>query len=121
MRNKALKLLDIAAQTVFDKKGFNILALDVRGISSITDYFLIAEGSVDRHVISLSREIREAMRQEGEKPFHVEGENTGDWLVMDYGNIVIHLFQPEVRSKYALEELWHNAKVIDLNINVENE
>lgn len=121
MRQPILKLLDLAAQTIFDKKGFNILALDVREISSMTDYFLIAEGNVDRHVMALGSEIRNAMKKQGERPIHVEGAKTGDWMVMDYGNFVVHLFQPEFREKYQLEELWHDAKIVDLNIDVEHE
>lgn len=121
MRQRTLKLLDLAAQALFDKKGFNILALDVRGVSTMTDYFLIAEGNVDRHVIALCKELRDVMRKVGEKPIHVEGEQTGDWLVMDFGDFVIHLFQPELRQKYELEELWHEAKIVDLNIDVQHE
>jgi ribosome-associated protein len=116
-----LKLLDKAAQTIFDKKGFNILALDVSDVSSMTDYFLIAEGNVDRHVIALGDELRYVLKKEGERPFHVEGDQSGDWLVMNYGDFVIHLFQSEMREKYALEELWHDAKVVDLNIDVSHE
>lgn len=119
MRPKILKTLDLAAQTIFDKKGFNILALDVREISSMTDYFIIAEGNVDRHVIALSKDLRDALKKRGETPIYVEGEQDGDWLVMDYGDFIIHLFQPEYREKYQLEDLWHDAKVVDLNIKVE--
>lgn len=119
MRTKILKLLDLAAQTIFDKKGFNILALDVRGLSTLTDYFLIAEGNVDRHVIALAHDVRDKLEESGEKPLHMEGITQGDWLVMDYGDFIIHIFQSEEREKYALEELWHEAKVVDLKIKVE--
>lgn len=119
MRTKILKTLDLAAQTIFDKKGFNILALDVRDICSMTDYFIIAEGNVDRHVIALSHDLKDQLKKEGERPIRVEGDKTGDWLVMDYGNFIIHLFQPEYREKYQLEELWHDAKVVDLDIKVD--
>ena len=113
-----MKLLDLAAQSLFDKKAFNILALDVRGISTLTDYFLIATGTSDRHVIALADTVMDHLKRAGEKPIHVEGARDGDWVVLDFGDIILHLFQEQIREKYCLEELWHEAKVVDLNINV---
>lgn len=110
------KTLDLIAQAIFDKKGFNILALDVHGISTMTDYFMIAEGSVDRHVQALGRMIIDKLDENGIKPLHVEGMQTGDWLVIDYGDIVIHLFMEGLREKYALEELWKDSRLVDLHI-----
>lgn len=109
-------LLNRIAQTIFDKKGMNILALDLRNVSNMTDYFLIAEGSVDRHVIGIYRAIIEDLQKEGRTPLHTEGEQVGDWVVIDYGDIIIHLFTPEMREKYALEQLWHEGKIADLSI-----
>ncbi|WP_194847484.1 ribosome silencing factor [Candidatus Neptunochlamydia vexilliferae] len=106
------------AQTIFDKKGSNIIAIDVKGISSITDYILIADGNVDRHVVSLAKEIQDVMREVGEKPAHVEGMEHGEWVVLDYFQVVIHLFLPEMRQKYQLERLWPDGKVIDLDFEV---
>ncbi len=116
MQGSSENILNTIAQTIFDKKGFNILALDVGGVCSMTDYFLIAEGSVERHVKALGHSITEHLSEMGVKPFHVEGEKIGDWVVLDYGDILVHLFLPELRQKYALEELWHEGKIIDLNI-----
>ncbi len=104
------------AQAIFDKKGSNIIAIDVRGISSITDYVLIADGNVDRHVVALAKEIEDIMRDGGERPVHVEGLQNGDWIVLDYFWVVIHLFVPEMREKYQLERLWADGKVIDLSL-----
>lgn len=111
------QVLDRIAQAIFDKKGFNILVLDVRGISTMTDYFLIAEGSVDRHVKALSTAIRNELATIGLSPLYLEGEQEGDWVVQDYGNIVIHLFVPDLREKYALEDLWKESKIVDVKIN----
>jgi ribosome-associated protein len=111
-------ILNQIAQTIFDKKGFNILALDVRGVSTLTDYFIIAEGTVDRHVKALGRAISDDLHPLGYHPLHVEGEQIGDWVVIDYGEVIIHLFMPEVREKYALEDLWKEAKIIDLEIDI---
>ena len=104
------------AQMLFDKKGSNIIAIDVKGISSITDYVIIADGNVDRHVIALAKEVEDIMRDAGEKPAHVEGMQNGDWVVLDYFQVVIHLLVPEMREKYQLERLWPDGKVIDLSL-----
>ena len=112
-----LKDLTRIAQAVYDKKGFNILVLDVRNISSMTDYFIIAEGSVDRHVKALSGTIIDELSTHCRRsPLHVEGQQEGDWVVLDYGDIVIHLFIPELREKYALEELWREGHIVDVKI-----
>lgn len=116
MQTETQEVLQGIAQTIFDKKGFNILAIDVRKISTMTDYFIIAEGSVDRHVQALGREIKDFMGKANLKPLHVEGEEQGDWLVMDYGDIVIHLFIPELRERYGFERVWHAGNVVDLDI-----
>jgi ribosome-associated protein len=110
------KTLDSIAQAIYDKKGFNILALDVRGFSTMTDFYLIAEGNIDRHVKALGQTIREVLAASGSKLLHMDGDKTSDWLVLDYGDIVIHLFVPELRDKYALEQLWKEAKIVDLHI-----
>jgi len=115
------KLLDVIAQAIFDKKGVNILALDVSGISTLTDYFVIAEGNVDRHLNALCNEIVDAMKQKGEIPLHVEGLRESDWVIIDFGNIVVHLFTPEMREKFAIEQLWKEGKIVDLNIIISNE
>jgi ribosome-associated protein len=116
MTEEPVHVLNIIAQTLFDKKAFNILALDVRGISTLTDYFLIAEGNADKHVIALAKEVVERLKKEGEIPAHVEGLREGDWVVLDYMEIVIHLFKPGVRDKYRLEELWCAGQIIDLEL-----
>ena len=114
MKIDSSSILSIIAQVVFDKKGFNILALDVRGVSTLTDYFLIAEGNVDKHVVGLAKGIIGTLKKEGETPIHVEGIDQGDWVVIDYQEIVIHLFKPGLRDKYRLEELWREGLIVDL-------
>ncbi|SCA63564.1 Ribosomal silencing factor RsfS [Chlamydiales bacterium SCGC AG-110-M15] len=116
MEMSAEKLVQLIAQRVYDRKGFNIMAIDVREVSSITDFLLIAEGNIERHVVAISEDIQDCMREIGEKPFRVEGRENGDWLVLDYLNIMIHLFIPEMREKYQLEKLWSNGKIVDLHI-----
>ena len=113
-------MLDLIAQTIYDKKGMNILALDVRGLSSITDYILIAEGNVDRHVKALTEAITTTMKQHGHQPLFVEGKAEPEWVVMDYEDVIIHLFTPGMRQKYGLEKIWQGAKIVDLNIQIES-
>ncbi len=121
MTDPVLEDLNHIAQVIYDKKGFNILVLDVVGICSMTDYFVIAEGSVDRHVKAISQAIEEQGGQRGKYPFHMEGQKEGDWIVLDYGDVVIHLFTPELRDKYRLEELWHEGKIVDVKIETRQE
>lgn len=109
-------ILNAISQTIFDKKGFNILVLDVRGISTMTDYFLIAEGSVDRHVKSLSDAIKDQLAELAVPVIRSEGEKEAEWIVIDCGEYVIHIFIPELREKYALEEVWRKAKIVDVKI-----
>jgi ribosome-associated protein len=116
MKRNPLETLTMIAQVIYDRKGFNILALDVRGLSSITDFLLIAEGNVDRHVSAISRAIIDALEEKGEEPVHAEGLKTGDWAVLDYGEVMVHIFSPGLRERYCLERLWSESKIVDLDI-----
>lgn len=116
MKQTSIQALNTAAQAIYDKKGFNILSLDIQEISSLTNYVIIAEGNIDRHLSAISRNVQESLSQIGYTPLYVEGERTGDWVVLDYGDIVIHLLLSDFREKYALEQLWNKAKIVDLNI-----
>jgi len=116
--SKDLKILERICQSLFDKKGFNILTLDVRGISTLSDYFVIVEGNVAKHVQALARELLDVMKEGGRRPLHVEGQREGDWIVLDFADIIVHLFIPDMREKYALEQLWHEGKIVDVPIRV---
>ncbi len=117
MQSDPNRLIRELALLLYRKKGVNIIALDVRGISSVTDFVLIATGNVERHVIALARELQKFLKERKEKPFHIEGLQDGSWVVLDYFEIVIHLFIPQMRQKYQLERLWADVKIIDLNFN----
>ncbi len=108
--------LNKIAQAIYDKKGVNILVLDVRGVCTMTDFFVIAEGTSDRHVKAVAQTVSDTMKKMEQAPLHVEGETIGDWVVIDYGDMVIHLFMPGLREKYALENLWHEGKIVDVKI-----
>ena len=110
--------LNAIAQAIFDKKGFNILALDVRGISSLTDYVIIAEGNIERHVCAIAEEIMKQLEERGQRAVYFEGMKEGDWVVLDYLHIMVHLFTPDMREKYHLEQLWKEGQIVDLQIDV---
>jgi ribosome-associated protein len=106
------------AQAIFDKKGFNILALDIREISSLTDYVIIAEGNIEKHVSAIAEAVIEKLEKLGHRPLYVEGIKEGDWVVIDYLHIMVHLFMPGFRDKYQLEQLWKEGSIVDLQIDV---
>jgi ribosome-associated protein len=104
-------------QAIIDKKGLNVVALDVRGVSTMTDYFIIAEGTVPRHVAALAQNVDDVLRKNHVAPSHVEGLPDGEWVVLDYMDFVLHLFTPELRGYYALEEIWKEGKVMKIPLN----
>lgn len=107
------KLIDSVSKIIYEKKGFHLLALDLRGVSSVTDYILVAEGNVNRHLKAIANAI---LQEVEEKPYRVEGLDESDWIVIDYLDLMVHLFLPNVRGKYQLEKLWPEAKLIDLKL-----
>ena len=115
------QLLHSIGQAIYDKQGFNILGLDVKEICSMTDYFVIAEGNVDRHINSIAKAIIEAAHKIGEKPILIEGQAEGSWVVIDFGDVVVHLFLSDYREKYELEKIWNNGKIYDLEIKIKKE
>ena len=105
----------IAARAADDKKATDIIVQNVKEDLLITDYFVIATGANNRQVDAISEAIEEALRKEaGVKPIGREGMDEQTWILLDYGDIVVHVFQPELREYYRLESLWSDAPLIDL-------
>ena len=104
-RSKA-KLIAEAARELLAE---DIVALDVRKAVSFADTFIVATGRSDRHVRSIGDAIAEALAKKGEKPLGIEGYEEGRWLLMDLGDVIVHVFQPDVRRHYDLERLWSEA------------
>lgn len=106
-------LADSIQKGLLDKKGINILELDLRNIeSAVCDYFLVCSGGSDRQVLALADSVKDAVIEDhGEKPWHIEGLENATWVLMDYANVVVHVFQEETREFYKLEELWADATV----------
>ena len=93
-----------------DKKGLDITLLDLRKLTDTSDYFLLSTGTSEQHVRSLASELREKLAEIGEKPWHVEGADSGRWILLDYVHFVVHIFRQEARDFYSLERLWGDAE-----------
>ena len=99
-------LKHIVLQALEDLKGADVAEFDVRNMTSVTDYMVIASGTSDRHVKSLADAVVMACKQHGVQPLGVEGEREGEWVLVDLGDVVVHVMQPRIREFYALEKLW---------------
>ena len=97
------------ARIIEDKKGEEIVILDLDGIADIARYFVIATGSNNRLVDAIVDEIENVLRPLGEHAFAIEGREDNTWALMDFGNVIVHVFQPEARSYFRLEKLWGDA------------
>ena len=104
MHSKELVTLVLAA--LDDGKGNDIKVIDVRDKTSITDYMVIASGTSDRHVVSLADRVVERAKLNQLMPLGVEGQNTGEWVLVDLGDAIIHVMKPQTREFYQLEKLW---------------
>ena len=113
-------LLNNIARSICDKKGFNIIALDVRDISTLTHYFIVAEGNVDRHVKAVSRNVIDNLKKIGNRPVNVEGLREGDWVVIDCWDVIVHIFSPGFRERYQLERVWSDGKIVELDVLQQN-
>lgn len=101
--------LDVLVQAAVERNAREAVVLDLRGISDATDFFVIASGDSDVHTRAIARNVRERMEEHGYEPGGVEGESQGRWILLDYFNIVVHVFLPRVRNFYQLEQLWGDA------------
>jgi len=98
-----------------DKKAEEVLVLDLRGVSNVADFFVICHGTSQRQVQAISDNVETALRGQGMKSYTVEGRETGTWVLIDFHDIVVHVFYQTSRAFYALEKLWSDAKCLDTN------
>ena len=110
------KLVETLVKGIQEKKGSNITIVDLREIDgSIANYFVICQGSSPNQIEAISDSITETTRIEaGEKPINTIGLGNNEWVAMDYSDVLVHIFQPETRSFYNLEELWQDAKLTNI-------
>ena len=107
-------VLERASELASDRKGVDMLVMDLRGISNATDFFLVVSGTSDMHVRSIAEHVIEELKKEGHRPSHVEGLRSGRWVLIDYIDFVVHVFHPAAREFYQLERLWGDAPTLAL-------
>jgi ribosome-associated protein len=104
--------LDLFVKAVLGKKAESVVVLDVRGLTSIADAFIICSGRSNRQVSAVADHVERYLKKEGIRPLSIEGRKEGHWVLMDYGQVIIHVFYTETRTFYDLEGLWVDAKRI---------
>lgn len=105
----SLEAAQLSADAADNKKAFDILILDLRSLTYITDYFIICSASNSSQVGAIADGITQALAEAGVHPSHMEGEAEASWILMDYGDIVVHIFDQQTRIYYSLEKLWGDA------------
>jgi ribosome-associated protein len=116
--DRALELVAVAAEAADSKQGEDIVALDVSGPLPLTDVFLIVTGRNERNVSAIASEIEDRLIEAGAKPLRREGRGEGRWVLLDFGDIVVHVFHEEDRMYYSLERLWKDCPAIPLQLAV---
>ena len=110
LRPKAKPTLqDVVLDALADMKAVDVKALDVRGLTDITDTMVVASGTSDRHVKSIADRVVQRCKEAGFRPFGLEGERDGDWVLVDLHDVVLHVMLPRIREFYALEKLWEGG------------
>jgi ribosome-associated protein len=102
-------LRDVVLGALDELKAVNVKALDVRGLTDITDTMVVASGTSDRHVKSIAERVTQRCKEAGFRPYGIEGERDGEWVLLDLQDVVLHVMLPRVREFYALEKLWEGA------------
>lgn len=104
----------IAAHAASDKKATDLVVLDLRKVASFTEYFVICTGTSTRQVQAISDAVEEALRKNGKRPLHIEGYSSGEWILLDYGDFIAHVFGAASRRFYDLERLWRDAPRVEV-------
>jgi ribosome-associated protein len=94
------------------KKAGNILMLDMRGVTLLADYYVLCDGTSSRQINAITDELIEKLKREGTRPATTEGTPESGWVLVDFGSVIAHIFSPEQRAYYQLEELWHGAPIV---------
>jgi ribosome-associated protein len=111
------RLAQLAASYAADKKATDVTVLDLRGVSSYTDYFVVCSGNTDRQTKAIHDAIAEGLKKDhGIRPRSVEGAGEARWILLDYFDVVVHVFVPEVREFYRLEQLWGDVPRVDVEL-----
>ncbi len=103
------RLLDVVAKALDDDKADDIVVIDLEGKTSIADYMVVASGRSQRHVGAIAEHLIERLKHDAQCPVSTEGKNQCDWVLVDAGDVIVHIFRPEVRTFYNLEKMWGMA------------
>lgn len=113
---RLMGVLEKAAHAALEKKAADVVVLDLRRLSSFTDFFLLASGHNQKQLVAIADAVLEALRGEGYRPDHIEGYPRQEWILLDYDAFVVQLFTPRTRSFYGLERLWGEASRIEVAV-----
>jgi ribosome-associated protein len=114
-RVSSKRKIRLCIQAALDKKARDLLILDIRKSSSFADYFIICSGRSDRQVQGIAGSVEECLKEKKIYPLGIEGFREGKWILMDYGDVIAHIFYEPIREFYGLEEIWDKASQIDLS------
>jgi len=114
----ALEILQIAATAADSKGGEDLVALDVSGPLPLTDAFLLVSGRVERNVMAIAGEVEDQLNEAGVRTLRREGRSEGRWVLLDFGDLVVHVFHEEDRMYYSLERLWKDCPVLPIELPV---
>jgi ribosome-associated protein len=106
--------VNIAARAASDKKATDLVVLDLRNAASFTEYFLICTGASTRQVQAISNAVEESLLKSAKRPLHIEGYSSAEWILLDYGDFIVHVFSPASRRFYDLERLWRDAPRVEV-------
>ena len=109
------QLMETVVKCMDSKKAIDIKALDISKITTMADYFVICQGGSSTQIKAIADEIEEKLSEQGVKPFGREGLNTAYWILMDYSDVIVHIFSGESRSFYSIENLWSDAEIVDIS------
>jgi ribosome-associated protein len=107
-----LRKIHIAREAARSKKAYDLVVIDLRGLFPFSDFWLICSGTSSVQTQAIAEEIMEKMQEHSFRPLHVEGEDTGEWILLDYGDLIVHIFREAERSFYQLEKLWRKAPLV---------
>ncbi|MGM0587695.1 MAG: ribosome silencing factor [Bacteroidota bacterium] len=115
------ELIDTIAQAMLDKKAENVTVLDVRGLTTLTDYFVVCHANADVQIKAIANSVMEKVKEElGEDEWRKEGLDTRRWVILDYVNVVVHIFNKQQREYYGLERMWNDAKITHIKDEEQN-